>query len=112
MSRSRAKGTWFETLTVGGFQTRWADTHRLGNQGVRDCGDLWLPPSTRLAVEDKNEASYAGKLSTWVREAQTEAERAGREFGVVVHKRYGTRRWQDQFVTTDLHTFIQGWGFQ
>lgn len=106
MSAARAKGTAFETLVCEGFRTRWPDAHRLGMQGVHDKGDVWLPRDTRLVVEAKCQAKYAGQLSGWLDEAKTEALAAGRDYGVVVHKRYGCRPWQDQFVTTDLWTFL------
>ena len=106
MSKSRAKGTAFETLILEGFQTRWPDAHRLGLQGANDKGDLWLPGSTNLVVEAKCESSYAGKLSGWLGEAYTEAKNAPRLYPVVVHKRHGKGQWHDQFVTMDLGTFI------
>lgn len=106
VNRSRAKGTAFETLVLEGFQAIWPDAHRLGMQGVADCGDLWLPKSTNLVVEAKCESSYAGKLSVWLVEAYAEAGNANRFYPVVVHKRYGKGAWHDQYVTTDLGTFL------
>lgn len=106
MSKHRAKGTKFETLILEGFKTVWPDAHRLGMQGVKDCGDIWLPSSTGLAVEAKAEVSYAGQLSRWLGEAQVEAAAAGRPYGVVVHKRVGRGNWEDQYLTTDLATFV------
>jgi hypothetical protein len=106
VSKHRAKGTAFESLICEGFKVLWPEAHRLGVQGAKDCGDIWLPISTDLVVEAKSMSTYAGHLGTWLTEAQVEAATAERMFGVVVHKRSGKGNWEDQYVTTDLATFL------
>jgi len=106
VSKHRVKGTAFETLVSEGFKTLWPDAHRLGMQGSKDCGDIWLPAHTELVVEAKTMVNYTNRLSTWLIEAQVEAATAGRMYGVVVHKRVGKANWEDQYLTTDLATFL------
>ena len=104
---STRKGTTFESLVLPGFQEYWPDAHRLGKQGVKDKGDIWLPSTVPFVVECKNTSSYAGKLSTWLDEARTEAAHAGKPHGVVVHKRTGKGRWPEQYVTLRLDAFLE-----
>lgn len=106
MSKQRTKGTSFETLVLEAFRTKFPDAHRLGLQGTRDCGDIWIPASAGYVIECKNEASYAGKLSTWLSESEVEAENAVRPYGIAVHKRRGTLDPFRQFVTVDVRTWL------
>ena len=54
MSKQRQRGTAFETLILEAFREYFPDAHRLGLQGIKDCGDLWLPKSAGYVVEAKN----------------------------------------------------------
>lgn len=105
MSKQRAKGTSFESLVLSAFQEYMPTSHRLGAQGANDKGDLWVP-DPRFIPEIKCYSSYAGKLAGWLKEAEVEAENAGKPHGIVVHKRRGTTDPFSQFVTCTLGTFL------
>lgn len=70
-----------------------------------DKGDLWVADS-RFILEAKREASYAGKLSGYLKEAENEAANAGKPFGVVIHKRSGTTDPARQYVCMTFGTFL------
>src|SRR4051812_9351144 len=98
-NRNAAKGTRFENLVLEGLLKFYPDAHRLGKQGAKDKGDFWLPGSVPMVIEAKAEASYAGKLSGWLAEAEVEAMHAGKPWGVVAHKRHGVGDPLRQYVT-------------
>jgi hypothetical protein len=104
-NRSGRKGSLFEAAQLPWWQRQWIDAHLLGKQGVQDKGDIWLPREVPFIVECKNEASYAGKLSTWCAEGAVEAEWAGKRAYVVNHKRHGKGDPQLQYIT------MEGWSF-
>ena len=106
MSRERAKGTDFETLVLTLIQLYDPSAHRLGSQGVKDRGDIWISDA-RYVIECKNESSYAGKLATWLGEANREAATAKKPYGIVVHKRRGTRDPAEQYVTLALGDYLE-----
>lgn len=106
-NRNGRKGTGFEVSVLPAFQELWPDAHRLGKQGVKDKGDIWLPTSVPFVVECKNEASYGGKLSTWIGEAAVEAAHADKPHGIVVHKRIGKTDPGLQYVALELRSFLE-----
>lgn len=74
--------------------------------GSKDQGDirgLYLH-GKKVAVECKD---YGGKheLPDWLRQAEAERGNADAEYGVVVWKRRGTTKPEEQFVTLTLETF-------
>jgi hypothetical protein len=111
MSRARAKGTYFESLTLEAFQEYWPDeegalvrgAHRIGVQGAHDKGDLRVPAP--YVVECKNEKAM--DLSGWLREAEQEAENAHKPYGIVVHKRRAHGAPGAQYVTVTLNTWLR-----
>lgn len=105
MSKQRTKGTAFESLVLEGIQAYIPDAHRLGMQGTKDCGDIWLPRSRRYIVECKNEQRI--DLAGWAREAQVEADNAGKAFWVVAHKRRGCNQPYPQWITTTLYNWLE-----
>ena len=105
MSKQRTKGTQFETLILEGIQVYIPDAHRLGMQGAKDCGDIWLPRSRRYIVECKNEQRM--DLAGWAKEAQAEANNAEKPFWVIAHKRRGSNTPYPQWITTTLYNWLE-----
>lgn len=105
MSKERSKGTAFESLLLEAFQAYIPDAHRLGQQGEKDQGDIWLPRGKRYVVEAKHCARL--ELAGWAAEAKREADNAAKPFWIVAHKRKGTTNPFRQWVTTDLYTWLE-----
>lgn len=106
MSKQRQRGTSFESSLIPLLSRYMPQTHRLGAQGAKDCGDFWTP-DPRYVIEAKCEASYAGKLSGYLSEAEAEAANAGKPHGIVVFKRHGTRIPARQYVVMTLETHLE-----
>lgn len=75
--------------------------------GARDVGDVRgvTIAGHKLAIECKDVATQA--LPQWTREAQVEADNLGAVAGVVVHKRRGTTKPSDQWVTMTLQDLVK-----
>jgi hypothetical protein len=104
----RAKGSSFERLVADYFKANgfpFAD--RRVKNGAKDRGDVGgvHAHGQGVVIEAKN---YGGRLepSTWLKEAQVEAENDGAAIGVVVAKRRGTTTPEDQFVIMELRDFV------
>lgn len=104
MSRSKQKGTAFETLVLSAFRELYPHAERRTLQGKLDKGDLNLPGETLYIVECKNVTHF--NLPEWKREAEAEAANAGVPVGVVVHKRRGNASPWDQWVTMTVFDFL------
>lgn len=111
MSRSKQKGTAFETTLaryLSGVVGQPVERRAL--KGTADDGDLHLPvPGGRIVIEAKNHQRL--ELADWVDQALVEAGNADKRFpdvlgGVVVHKRRGKGQPADQYVTLTLATFL------
>lgn len=108
MSKERQKGTSFETSLVPLLRRYYPDADRSPAKGSKDVGDFKLPGERRFILEAKNHASL--RLAQWLKEAQEEAIHAALEWGdgsyvpvgLVVHKRRGTQRPEEQYVTLTL----------
>lgn len=103
-SRSKQKGTAFETLVLGAFRLLFPQAERRTLQGKHDKGDLYLPGEDRFIVECKNVSRF--NLAEWKKEADVEAANAGVKVGVVVHKRRGCGQALDQWVTMTVADFL------
>lgn len=101
---SKAKGTDFEVMCLPLLRTVWPEAERRAQQGNNDKGDYHLPGEKRFIIEAKNRTTMA--LQQWLREAGAEAKNAGVPYGVVLHKRKGSRQPGEQFVTMTLDTFL------
>ena len=111
MSRSRASakqaGSSFERLIADWFKGQgfpFADRRvKRGNLDTGDIGGVHFGPH-QLVFEAKD---YGGKLElpSWIKEAKAEASNAGALIGVVVAKRRGTKKPQDQYVILTLEDF-------
>jgi len=103
VSRSRQKGTDFETLIARGLAKALDDDRieRRARTGAKDRGDISgvRLHGQRVVLECKNEATgKVLKLPEWVKEAQEEAGNDDALVGVVVSKRSGTTDPLSQWV--------------
>jgi hypothetical protein len=115
MSRTRASakqaGATFER-TVANYLAEQLDDDRIDRRvktGAQDKGDiagLRTIRGGRVVVECKN---YGGQfnVSTWLKEAEIERANDNAAFGVVVAKRRGTAKPEEQVVFMDLATFAR-----
>ena len=112
MSRSKQKGTRFETLVVTALQQHLGpEVCRRTTTGAKDRGDIHglYIRGLRTVAELKNHASM--NLAGWVDEAETERGHDDAAVGLVIHKRRGKGKALDQYVTLplrDLLTIITG----
>lgn len=108
---AKAAGARFERLIADHLNDRLygLNVDRQVKTGARDSGDIAGVhlAGKRIAIECKNATRMA--LPEWTREARTEAGNIGAAAGVVIHKRHGNGKPEDQWVTmtvTDLVTII------
>ena len=113
MARSRTSarkaGSSFERAVADFLRDRVSPyIDRRVKTGALDRGDIanLRINGRRCVVECKD---YGGKhrLPKWLDEAEAERENDGAEFGVVVWKRLGTRKPEEQYVTMTLGTFAE-----
>lgn len=113
MSRNRASakaaGANFEKLIADYLAVTIDDRiERRRLNGKNDRGDiaaLRTNKGRRLVVECK---SYGGRLeaTTWVKEAEVERVNDSALAGIVVAKRRGTNKPEEQFVIMSLRDFV------
>lgn len=111
MTRSRRSarqaGARFERLVADALAEHVDDRiDRRVKSGSLDKGDIGgvrIGPH-RLVLECKDTSTQ--KLPEWTREAQIEARNDGAIAGLVVHKRHGTQKPLDQWVTCTLADLI------
>lgn len=101
---SKARGTDFEVMMLPKVQEIDPLAIRAPLTGSQDRGDYYLPNERRFVIEAKNRTIMA--LPQWLREAEVEAKNAGVPFGVVWHKKKGSRQPGEQFVTMSVDTFV------
>lgn len=104
MSRSKQKGTSFETSLLPLLQRFFPGAERRALTGAKDKGDFILP-GANFALEAKNHKAM--DLAGWLGEAQVEAVNLGVPHGVVVHKRRGKTAPEEQYVTLRLEDFLE-----
>lgn len=103
MSRSKQKGTGFESLLLDAWRPYHPDVTRTPPAGSRDVGDLrWN--GQLYVVEAKNCSRM--DLAGWAAEAAVEAVNAGMDGWIVAHKRRGVGASREQWVTTTVGTFL------
>lgn len=108
MSRSKAKGTAFESLFVKWLRQRLGDDRieRMPLNGNKDRGDIAGVRTLlgeKVVVECKNHARMS--LGVWIGEAAVERGNADAHVAVVVHKRLGKGQAKDQYVTMTAEDF-------
>lgn len=103
----RQKGSSMERMVADYFRDNgfpFAD--RRVKTGAKDTGDIGgvHVNGERLAIEVKNTAKLS--LGTWAGEAETERINDQALAGVIVHKRHGKGKPEDQWVTLTLADFV------
>lgn len=104
MSRSKAKGTGWETAIVRYLAEQgWPHAERRALNGTQDRGDIagivgWV-------IEAKN--CQALTLAAWVDEAIIEQANAGADFSAVWHHRKGKASPAEGYVTVTGAAFVR-----
>jgi len=98
----RAKGSRLESVVAARLAELVDDRiERRARTGAKDRGDIGgvRHRGQRVVIECKNHSRL--ELSTWKRQAETEAGNDDAAIGVIVHKRYGVslNRPGEQWVT-------------
>lgn len=101
MSRSKQKGTAWESAIVAYLDGAGLPVERRALTGAQDKGDIAGLP---VAIEAKNCKTAA--LAAWVDEAAKEAHNARVAVGVVWHHRRGKASPGDGFVTMRGEDFV------
>ena len=104
MSANKQKGTSFESLILEPARAYYPDAIRSPLAGSKDIGDLWLPGERRFVVEAKHHRTL--DLAGWAGEAEREARNKGVPHWVVVHKRVGKGRGEDQWATLTWGSYL------
>lgn len=103
---NKAKGAKAENDVAKAYRDDGYDeADRRVRNGKNDRGDIAGVP--QVCTEVKAEVSYAGKLSGWLAEAETERENAGATLGVVWHKKKGTTNPLEWYVTMTGETWLE-----
>jgi hypothetical protein len=111
VSRSAAIGTDFENIIVQGLREGLDDDRieRRARCGKNDRGDVSgvRLRGERIVIECKAEVNgKVFKLPEWVKEAREEAGNDDALVGVVAHKRTGSRKPEEQWISMTLADFI------
>lgn len=106
MSRSKDKGTRFESAVVGYLRTcGFPAVERRALSGNLDKGDIAGIPGWALECKDVGSLNFSG----WLNEAKTEALNAGARWWAVVAKRRrskgSTGSVEDAYVVMPLSVF-------
>lgn len=109
-NRTSAKkaGASFERLIADYLAHRLDDDRidrrvKTGNKDRGDIGGVRTIRGARVVIECKN--TSRDNLPLWIREAEIERENDDAPIGVVAHKRHGSAKPEDQYVTMTLATF-------
>lgn len=104
MSKSKAKGTAFETLIVNYLREFYPNVERRTLSGVHDKGDI-AGTNKKLIWECKDHKTL--NFSGWLKEAEIERGNANAEYGIVVAKRRGHGDPGSQYVVLTLESMVQ-----
>jgi hypothetical protein len=104
MSKNKSKGTAFETLIVDYLKQFYPNCERRALQGALDKGDI-TGVDNRLIFECKSHNTL--NFSGWLKEAEVERVNAGAEVGVVVAKRRGYGKAEDQYVVLTVKDLVK-----
>lgn len=100
MSANRQKGTSFETAILPWLRAIWPAARRTGSA---DYGGGDFEFTEDFLIEAKNQKEL--RLGPWMKQAQRAAQRNGKRFPVVIHKRrtFGP---QGAYVTMSLEDWV------
>jgi hypothetical protein len=98
---AKQNGTEAETRVAEFLRPYFPEIRRLAPAGIADTGDLG--GIVGLTVQVK--AQHQLKLAAWVDQAATQAQRAGTDHYVVVHRRWGKGNPGQWYVTMPLANF-------
>lgn len=104
---NRQKGSTFERLVADYLAAEYDDrVDRRVKTGAADKGDVGgvRVNGHRLVLECKNTKKL--ELPAWTREARVEAANDGAPVGVVVHKRHGSAKPGEQWVSMTLEDLV------
>ena len=104
MSKSKAKGTAFETLIVNYLRDFYPNVERRTLSGVHDKGDI-AGTNKKLIWECKDHKTL--NFSGWLKEAEIERGNANAEYGIVVAKRRGYGDAGSQYAVLTLEALVQ-----
>lgn len=111
MARNRASakkaGSSFERAQADWLAERLDDDRidRRVKSGTKDCGDIGGVrfAGHRVVIECKSVSR--DNLPAWVREAEVERGNDDALIGVVMHKKHGSAKPEEQYVTMTAETF-------
>ena len=112
MVRNRASakkaGSSFETLVAEHLAKKLANIfiERRARNGSKDRGDIngvSTVAGGRVVIECKNVSR--DNLPAWIKEAEIERQNDDAVVGVVVHKKHGSNKGGEQYVTMTLDSF-------
>jgi hypothetical protein len=101
---NKAKGSAAERAVADYLNVRGLEAERVPAGSNLDRGDIWVPDKSFPAIQVKNHARL--DLSGWVDDVAIQAKNAGRETGIVIHKRRGKGNPASWYVTCTLDTLI------
>lgn len=101
---NKAKGSAAERASCDYLNSRGVEAERVPAGATLDRGDLWLPDKNWPAIQVKNHARL--DLAGWVDDVEIQAVNAGRENGIVIHKRRGKGNPASWYVTCTLETLV------
>jgi hypothetical protein len=114
LSAARAKGNLFENCLLPLLKQHYPVVQRIGLPGTRagsnGLGDYKLFPEERFVLEAKNHARL--DLGSWHKQVSADALTAAKTWGrervaaVIVHKRHGTTKPEEQWVTMSMGDFL------
>lgn len=85
---AKAKGSAFERAVTEYLRARGKRAQRIPAGAADDQADIFVFDPTWPAIQVKNHAKF--DLAGWVRDAEQQAENAGRTAGIVWAKKRGT----------------------
>lgn len=94
---AKAKGSKAERDVADFLAAVGVPCERIPAGATLDRGDLWVPNAAWPTIDVKNQQAL--DLAGWIDRAQEQAYNAGREAGVVWHKRRGKASPADWYVT-------------
>lgn len=103
-NRNKAKGSAAERAAADYLNVRGVHAERVPAGATLDRGDIWVPDLKWPAIQVKNHARL--DLAGWVDDVAVQAVNAGRNTGIVIHKRRGKGNPGNWYVTLTLSDLV------